>query len=250
MTGCRCRRAAPTSAAHRRWGVARTGSGGALPLARTVRAAAVFHRGGPRRDRQGFTVALSSLPAGHYGKSFFPATRRASSYPLSLIGSRMPVMQQAPRGIPGRPAARSSDDPTVRPRLSMARSVAVAARTHATARRMSVSALVEHLIRVRRRRQVRTTALGGRPAQEPSGASSGSRSTADPTRQVSCPGRSVYLTGRVYAAGAGMTFSGYIEELIRRELRPLHRAAKSCSREDRVANALTRARRMEERPSS
>jgi len=128
----------------------------------------------------------------------------------------------APRGIPGR-GPRSSDDPTVRPRMTMARSVAAAARTHATLRRMSISALVEHLIvsddvdRFGRPRWAAASSVGGRRLRY--------RSSDDPTRivQVSL-GRSVYLTGRVHAAGAGLTFSGYVEELIRRELdRPVVR---------------------------
>ena len=124
----------------------------------------------------------------------------------------------APRGIPGRPAARSSDDPTVRPRLSMARSVAVEARSHATARRMTVSGLVEHLIQTDDvDRHGRPRWALGRPGTERR--FKRGRSTADPTRQVQLTlARSVYLMGRVYAAGAAMTFSGYIEELIRREL--------------------------------
>ena len=124
----------------------------------------------------------------------------------------------APRGIPGRPAARSSDDPTVRPRVSMARSVAAAVRSHATARCMTVSRLVEHLIRdddVDKYGRPRWALV--RHGTERRFRST--RSSADPTRQVQLTmARSVYLMGRVYAAGGGMTFSGYIEQLIRREL--------------------------------
>jgi len=122
----------------------------------------------------------------------------------------------APRGIPGR-GPRSNDDPTIRPRMTMARSVAVAARTYATTRCMSVSALVEQLIltddvdRFGRPRWAVAVREGGRRLRY--------RSSDDPTRIVQLSlGRSIYLTGRVHAAGAGLTFSGYVEELIRREV--------------------------------
>jgi len=122
----------------------------------------------------------------------------------------------ASRGIPGRPAARSSDDPTVKPRVSMAQSVAAAARSHATARRMTVARLIEHLI------QGDDVDRDGRPrwaVTRPKCLRPRRRSNADPTRQVHFTlARSVHLTGRAHAAAAGMTFSGYIEQLIRREL--------------------------------
>ena len=109
--------------------------------------------------------------------------------------------------------------------LSMARSVAVEARTHATARRMTVS---RHSLSTSSR-PTTSTGTGGRagrrPPQEPSGASAGPQQRRPDADSAGLTlARSVYLTGRVYAAGAGMTFSGYIEELIRRELdRPVVR---------------------------
>lgn len=147
---------------------------------------------------------------------FLITTRRSRVVDYCLIGSRLMDMPAgAPRGIPGRPAARSSDDPTVKPRLSMARSVAIAARQHATDQRMSVSAFVEHLIlseEVDKYGRPRWAAARPRPKRLPA------RSSEDPTQVMQVTlSRSVHLTGLVYAARAGMTFSGYIEARIRRE---------------------------------
>ncbi len=84
-------------------------------------------------------------------------------------------------------------------------------------RRISISALVEQLIvaddvdRFGRPRWAAAAREDGRRIRY--------RSSDDPTRIVQLSlGRSIYLTGRVHAAGAGLTFSGYVEELIRREV--------------------------------
>ena len=95
---------------------------------------------------------------------------------------------------------------------------------------MSISALIEHLIvsedadKYGRPRwaTARTRTTQRLPA----------RSSEDPTRVVQVTlSRSVHLTGLVYAARAGLTFSGYIEELIRRELdRPAMRPSPALGR--------------------
>jgi hypothetical protein len=80
---------------------------------------------------------------------------------------------------------------------------------------MSVSAFIEHLILsedVDKYGRPRWTAARARPKRLPA------RSSDDPTRVMQVTlSRSVHLTGLVYAARAGMTFSGYIEARIRRE---------------------------------
>jgi hypothetical protein len=119
----------------------------------------------------------------------------------------------AARGVSPAPD-RNSDDPTVQIRVSIPTSSATAAREYAHRRRMSVSSAVEYLIaqdNVDRFARPRwATARSGTPAIRTS-------SSSDPIRRVHlCLTRSVYWRGRAYAAAGGMTFSGYVEQLILR----------------------------------
>lgn len=79
---------------------------------------------------------------------------------------------------------------------------------------MTVSALVAHLILsedVDSSGCPRWAAAVRGPKRLPA------RSSEDPTRTMQITlSRSVHLTGRLYAARAGMTFSGYLEARIRR----------------------------------
>lgn len=120
----------------------------------------------------------------------------------------------APPGLPRR--SRTVADPTARARLTLTRSVIASGRRYSTACGLTLSAWVEGLI------LTDDVDRFGRPrwAATPTGKLNyRSRTSDDPTQVLQLTlTHSTSATGRGRAIAAGLTFSGYIEALIRREL--------------------------------